>query len=38
MARDLRPKLGKSGVWLQPADLARINSWTQARRQRERSA
>jgi hypothetical protein len=28
MERDLRPKLGKPGVWLQPRDLARIHRWT----------
>ena len=28
MERDLRPKLGKHGVWLQPSDLARIHRWT----------
>jgi aminoglycoside phosphotransferase (APT) family kinase protein len=36
MERDLGPKVGKPGVWLEPSDLARINSWTLARRQRER--
>jgi aminoglycoside phosphotransferase (APT) family kinase protein len=35
MERDLRPKLGKPGVWLKPDDLARISSWTLARRQRQ---
>ena len=35
MERDLAPKLGKPGVWLNPADIARIRTWTQARRQRE---
>jgi aminoglycoside phosphotransferase (APT) family kinase protein len=34
MERDLRPKLGKPGVWLQPSDLARISSWTLAHRHR----
>jgi aminoglycoside phosphotransferase (APT) family kinase protein len=38
MERDLAPKLGKPGVWLEPADIARINRWTQARRQREHRA
>jgi len=28
MERDLRPKLGKPGVWLQPSDLARMHRWT----------
>jgi aminoglycoside phosphotransferase (APT) family kinase protein len=28
MERDLRPKLGRPGVWLQQSDLARINRWT----------
>jgi aminoglycoside phosphotransferase (APT) family kinase protein len=37
MERDLRPKLGKPGVWLEPSDLARISSWTLAHRQRERA-
>ena len=35
MERDLRPKLGKPGVWLEADDLARISRWTLARRQRE---
>jgi aminoglycoside phosphotransferase (APT) family kinase protein len=35
MQRDLAPKIGKPGVWLQPSDLARINRWTQARRARD---
>lgn len=34
MERDLRPKLGKPGVWLQETDLLRIHRWTMARRQR----
>ena len=34
MERDLRPKLGKPGVWLQESDLLRIHRWTMARRQR----
>jgi aminoglycoside phosphotransferase (APT) family kinase protein len=32
MERDLRPKLGRPGVWLQETDLARIHRWTLARR------
>ncbi|MBV9581718.1 MAG: phosphotransferase [Chloroflexi bacterium] len=32
MERDLRRKLGKPGVWLEPSDLTRISEWT--RRQR----
>ena len=28
MERDLRPKLGRPGVWLQESDLARIHRWT----------
>jgi aminoglycoside phosphotransferase (APT) family kinase protein len=35
MEHDLAPKLGKPGVWLQPADIARIHSWAAARRRRE---
>ena len=35
MERDLRPKLGREGVWLKPSDLARIRRWTTARRGRE---
>jgi aminoglycoside phosphotransferase (APT) family kinase protein len=34
MERDLRPKLGKPGVWLQPRDLARIQRWTMAWKRR----
>lgn len=34
MERDLRPKLGRPGVWLRDSDLARIHSWTLARRRR----
>ncbi len=30
MERDLRPKLGRPGVWLQESDLARIRRWTLA--------
>src|SRR5258708_21593708 len=33
MERDLRPKLGRPGVWLQESDLARIRRWTQARKE-----
>jgi len=33
MERDLRPKLGRPGVWLQESDLARIRRWTLARKQ-----
>jgi aminoglycoside phosphotransferase (APT) family kinase protein len=32
MERDLRPKLGRPGVWLQESDLSRIHDWTLARR------
>jgi aminoglycoside phosphotransferase (APT) family kinase protein len=32
MERDLRPKLGRPGVWLRESDLARINRWTASRR------
>ena len=28
MERDLRPKLGRPGVWLQESDLARMHRWT----------
>ncbi|HEY2594570.1 MAG TPA: aminoglycoside phosphotransferase family protein, partial [Chloroflexota bacterium] len=28
MERDLAPKVGQPGVWLQPSDLARIHQWT----------
>jgi hypothetical protein len=28
MERDLRPKLGQPGVWLQESDLERIERWT----------
>jgi len=28
MEADLRPKLGRPGVWLQPSDLERIHRWT----------
>jgi len=34
MQRDLRPKLGRPGVWLQESDLLRINRWTMARQAR----
>jgi len=34
MERDLAPKLGKPGVWLQPSDLAKISRWARARRER----
>jgi aminoglycoside phosphotransferase (APT) family kinase protein len=30
MQRDLRPKLGRPGVWLQSRDLARIERWTRS--------
>jgi aminoglycoside phosphotransferase (APT) family kinase protein len=30
MERDMRPKLGRPGVWLQESDLARIREWTDA--------
>ncbi len=33
MERDLRPKLGRPGVWLQESDLARIHRWTLAWKQ-----
>jgi hypothetical protein len=33
MERDLRPKLGRPGVWLQESDLARIQRWTAAWKQ-----
>jgi aminoglycoside phosphotransferase (APT) family kinase protein len=32
MERDLRPKLGRPGIWLTETDLARIHAWTQRRR------
>jgi hypothetical protein len=28
MERDLRPKLGRPGVWLREHDLIRIRRWT----------
>jgi aminoglycoside phosphotransferase (APT) family kinase protein len=31
MQRDLRPKLGRPGVWLKKADLERIRGWTERR-------
>jgi aminoglycoside phosphotransferase (APT) family kinase protein len=31
MERDLRPKLGKPGVWLKEVDLLRIRRWTMSR-------
>jgi aminoglycoside phosphotransferase (APT) family kinase protein len=31
MERDLRPKLGRPGVWLAERDLQRIHAWTQRR-------
>jgi aminoglycoside phosphotransferase (APT) family kinase protein len=34
MERDLQPKLGRPGVWLQESDLLRIHRWTMSRRQR----
>jgi aminoglycoside phosphotransferase (APT) family kinase protein len=34
MERDLRPKLGKPGVWLQESDLLHIHRWTMSRRPR----
>jgi aminoglycoside phosphotransferase (APT) family kinase protein len=34
MQRDLRPKLGRPGVWLQEADLERIRVWTETRARR----
>jgi aminoglycoside phosphotransferase (APT) family kinase protein len=33
LERDLRPKLGRPGVWLQESDLARIRRWTLAWKQ-----
>jgi aminoglycoside phosphotransferase (APT) family kinase protein len=36
MERDLRPKLGRQGVWLREGDLARIHRWTVARAARLR--
>jgi aminoglycoside phosphotransferase (APT) family kinase protein len=32
MERDLRPKLGRPGVWLTERDLSRIHRWTEQRR------
>jgi hypothetical protein len=29
MERDLRPKLGRPGVWLHERDLTRIRRWTE---------
>lgn len=37
MERDLRPKLGRPGVWLQETDLLRIRRWTAARKARLRA-
>jgi aminoglycoside phosphotransferase (APT) family kinase protein len=37
MERDLRPKLGRPGVWLQERDLARIRKWTVAANTRAHS-
>jgi aminoglycoside phosphotransferase (APT) family kinase protein len=34
MERDLRPKLGRPGVWLEESDLLRIHRWTMSRRPR----
>ena len=34
MERDLRPKLGRPGIWLRETDLLRIHRWTMARRKR----
>jgi hypothetical protein len=34
MERDLRPKLGEPGVWLQPGDLARMHGWTRTWKRR----
>lgn len=34
MEADLRPKLGRPGVWLQPSDLERIHRWTDRWKQR----
>ena len=34
MERDLRPKLGRPGVWLRETDLLRIHQWTTARKKR----
>lgn len=36
MERDLRPKLGRPGIWLRERDLARIRRWTAARAARLR--
>jgi aminoglycoside phosphotransferase (APT) family kinase protein len=36
MERDLRPKLGRPGVWLTERDLARIQRWTTAQAARQR--
>jgi len=36
MERDLRPKLGRPGIWLRERDLARIRRWTVARAERLR--
>ncbi|MBV9598109.1 MAG: phosphotransferase [Chloroflexi bacterium] len=34
MQRDLEPKLGRPGVWLQRSDLARMRRWTQTWKRR----
>ena len=34
MEADLRPKLGRPGVWLEPSDLDRIHRWTNRWNQR----
>lgn len=34
MERDLRPKLGRPGVWLRETDLLRIHRWTTDRKKR----
>jgi aminoglycoside phosphotransferase (APT) family kinase protein len=34
MERDLRPKLGRPGVWLQESDLTGIHRWTLARQKK----
>ena len=36
MERDLRPKLGRPGVWLHESDLARIQRWTLAWKQQNK--
>jgi aminoglycoside phosphotransferase (APT) family kinase protein len=37
MERDLRPKLGRPGVWLTESDLGRIHRWTNVYARRTRS-